>query len=160
PRLQTPAVAQQQPPAVPRLPESPAADPVRVGERFEEVARRVSPAVVYVEAVKPAKPSSGGSSKGTPTEESGSGVLVRIDGQSNVFVLTNNHVIAQAAPAQITVTQADGRLHRPSKVWADPESDIAILRLDTPDPLPTAPLGDSERTRVGQWVLAIGSPFG
>jgi S1-C subfamily serine protease len=113
--------------------------------------------VVYVEATKPAKPSSG---KTSPVEESGSGVLIRIDGQPQTFVLTNNHVIAQTVPEQVTITMADGRLIRPARIWADPESDVALLRLDGTTRLPTAVLGDSDRARVGQWVLAIGSPFG
>src|SRR5262249_54109787 len=71
-----------------------------------------------------------------------------------------NHVIAQAGAEQVTITTADGRLLKPARLWSDPESDVALLRLDGPEQLPTAPLGDSDRTRVGQWVLAIGSPFG
>jgi S1-C subfamily serine protease len=135
---------------------APSTDVVKLGDRFEAVARKVSPAVVYVEATKPPAPAA----KGRTVEESGSGVLVRIDGQPGVFVLTNNHVVALAAPEQITINLDDGRLFRPRRVWADPESDVAILRLDGVDGLPTATLGDSDTARVGQWVLAIGSPFG
>jgi S1-C subfamily serine protease len=75
-------------------------------------------------------------------------------------VLTNNHVISQAPPDQITIQLADGRVFRAAKVWSDPESDIALLGLSTPGPLPTATLGDSDNVKVGQWVLAVGSPFG
>jgi S1-C subfamily serine protease len=160
PRLQTAAHAQPQPQPVAPPPAPVAVDVMRLGERFEEVARKVSPAVVYVEAVKPARSSSGSSGKGGQTEESGSGALVRFEGQRGTFVLTNNHVISQAAPEQITVTLGDGRLFRPGKVWTDPESDIALLRLDGAEGLPTVALGDSDNVRVGQWVLAIGSPFG
>ncbi len=92
-------------------------------------------------------------------DESGSGVLIRIARHPGVYVLTNNHVIQQAPADQITISLADNRLLKPSKVWADPESDVAILRLDAAD-LPAAALGDSDNVRVGQWVLAIGSPFG
>jgi serine protease Do len=128
----------------------------RLGDRFEQVARRVSPAVVAIEAVKPSnKP---GSKTGS-VEESGSGVLIRVNGQRGVLALTNNHVVTQAAAAQITVTLADSRIMKPSQIWTDPESDIAILRLDD-DNLSTVSLGDSDSTRVGQWVLAFGSPFG
>ena len=140
--------------------EMPATDLVKLSDRFELIARRVSPAVVYVEATKPANLGSSASAKGRPVEESGSGVVVRLPNQNGAFVLTNNHVIAQARPEQITLNLADGRLLRPSRVWADPESDVAVLRLEGVDNIPTAPLGDSERARVGQWVLAIGSPFG
>jgi S1-C subfamily serine protease len=61
---------------------------------------------------------------------------------------------------QISIGLADGRVLRPAQIWADPESDIAVLRLDGVDDLPVAALGNSDQMRVGQWVLAIGSPFG
>jgi S1-C subfamily serine protease len=119
----------------------------------------MAPAVVAVEASKPATSTANGKTT-KPVEESGSGVIVHLDGRPGFFVLTNNHVIAQARPEQISINLSDGRLLRPGRVWADPESDVAVLRLDKVDNLPTAPLGDSERVRVGQWVLAVGSPFG
>jgi len=131
-------------------------DLLGVSDRFETVARQVSPAVVYVEASKTTRAASG---KASSLEESGSGVLVRSESVSEALVLTNNHVIAHTPPEQITVSLGDGRLFRPNRVWADPESDVAILRLDATN-LPTVPLGDSDQVRVGQWVLAIGSPFG
>jgi serine protease Do len=121
---------------------------------FEEVIARISPAVVAVDAVKPPSPTS----KTKPVEESGSGVLVKLDGGRGTYAITNNHVIAGATPKEITATCHDGRILRPSRVWADPESDIAVLAVD--DDVPTATLGDSDRVRVGQWVLAFGSPFG
>jgi S1-C subfamily serine protease len=130
-------------------------DASRLSDRFEEIAHRVGPAVVAIEAVKPATKAG----KTRSVEESGSGVLVRVAGQRGVLALTNNHVVSQAAPAQITVSLADNRIVKPSQVWTDPESDIAILRLDDEN-LATVSLGDSDRARVGQWVLAIGSPFG
>ncbi len=128
-----------------------------LSDRFEAVAARVLPAVVAVEAVKPAKPLPGG--KGKPVEESGSGVLVKLDGRPGSYILTNNHVISQARSEQITVSLADGRVYHPAQVWADPESDIAVLGIDAPN-LPAATLGNSDGARVGRWVLAIGSPFG
>ena len=63
-------------------------------------------------------------------EESGSGVIARLDGRPGYVVLTNNHVVAQSKPDQITVSLADGRIYRPTQVWADPESDVAILGID------------------------------
>ena len=54
----------------------------------------------------------------------------------------------------------DGRVFRPVAVHADPESDLAIMAIDSPQPLPTATLGNSDNAKVGRWVLAIGSPFG
>ncbi len=152
PRLSVPAVAQSG--------TAPArGDPMGLGDRFEAVARQVSPAVVSVEATKPATP--GSTSKSKTVEESGSGVIVRVQGRPGIYVLTNNHVIAQALPEQITLNLSDGRLLHPVRIWADPESDVAVLQLDPrEDRLPTARLGDSDRMRVGQWVLAVGSPFG
>jgi S1-C subfamily serine protease len=137
---------------------SPSSEVDRLGERFERVARKVSPAVVSVEAVKP--PTSSGNAKSKPVEESGSGFLIRAAGVRETLVLTNNHVISGAAPGQIAVSLADGRLLRPSQIWADPESDVALLRLPGADNAPVAMLGDSDSARVGQWVLAVGSPFG
>jgi serine protease Do len=133
-----------------------ASDVGRLGDRFEYVAARVSPAVVAIEATKPARPGA----KSRSIDESGSGVLIRVPGQRGAFALTNNHVVQQAPPDQITVSLADNRILHPNRVWADPESDVAVLRLDEREDLPTAALGDSDRVRVGQWVLAIGSPFG
>jgi serine protease Do len=148
----SPAVAQM---STPRSTDS-TLDAARISERFEYVARKVSPAVVAVEAVKPAR---GNSSKSRSVDESGSGVLIRVARHPGVYVLTNNHVIQQASADQITISLADNRILKPAKVWADPESDVALLLLNDPD-LPSAALGDSDHARVGQWVLAIGSPFG
>jgi S1-C subfamily serine protease len=130
-------------------------DLARTSERFEAVARKVMPAVVAVEARKPA-----GGKRQKAEEESGSGVLIRPDGQHGLLVLTNNHVIADAGPKAITVSLSDDRIVKVAQVLADPESDVALLRLDGPDNAPTAALGDSDAVRVGQWVLAFGSPFG
>jgi S1-C subfamily serine protease len=130
----------------------------QLGSHFEAIASKVSPAVVAVEAVKPAPAND--SKKRTSLEESGSGVIIRMPEQQFFLVLTNNHVVAGAKVEQITVQLSDGRVFRPGKVWADAESDIALLRLDGTVNLPTAVLGDSDRIRVGHWVLAIGSPFG
>jgi S1-C subfamily serine protease len=132
----------------------------RPGGRFEYVASRVAPAVVAVEAVKQASSARGTSGKNRSIDESGSGVLIRIARHPGVYVLTNNHVIQQAPPEQITISLSDNRIVKPSRVWADPESDVAIMLLDGGERLPTAALGDSDTARVGQWVLAIGSPFG
>jgi len=133
-------------------------DILKIADRFEAVARLVSPSVVYVEATKPGGAATPG--KSHSVEESGSGVVIRVPSQRSPLVLTNNHVISQASPDQIAVNLADGRLLRPGRIWTDPESDVAILRLDGVDNLPSAVLGDSDKARVGQWVLAIGSPFG
>jgi S1-C subfamily serine protease len=155
PRLVIPVAAQQVPDPAP-----PSREVLALSDRFEAVARSVLPAVVSVESTRPAKFGPGSNAKSRAIDDSGSGVLVRMDGRAGYFVLTNNHVIAGARPDQITVHLADGRVLRPAKVWADPESDVSVLGLETTVALPTAVLGDSDRAKVGQWVLAFGSPFG
>jgi S1-C subfamily serine protease len=128
--------------------------PAQLGERFEAVIRQTAPSVVSVEAVKPPAPG-----KTKPVEESGSGVVMRLDGVPGIVVITNNHVINGARADQISVHLADDKIVRPSKVWADPESDIAALKVEGEGLVP-APLADSDRAREGNWVLAFGSPFG
>jgi S1-C subfamily serine protease len=130
------------------------AELTKLSERFEWASGKVLPAVVAIEAVKP--PQAG---KTRSTEESGSGVIIQGEAGKNVYVVTNNHVVSGAAPEKIAVTLSDGRVYRPAAAWADPESDVAVLRIDKGG-LPTATFGDSDKVRVGQWVLAMGSPFG
>jgi S1-C subfamily serine protease len=120
------------------------------------VVQQVSPAVVAVDAIKPTTTDGAGNK---PVEESGSGVLLRWPNRRTPIAVTNYHVIGTAPPQQIYLTLADGRILQPTRLWVDPESDLALLQLDDPD-LPTAELGDSDKVRRGQWVLAIGSPFG
>ena len=83
----------------------------------------------------------------------GSGFIISDDG----YVITNHHVVKDAE--EIIVKLSDRRMLVAELVGSDPRSDIALLKLDTTD-LPTARLGSSESVKVGQWVLAIGSPFG
>ncbi|TWU05748.1 S1C family serine protease [Stieleria varia] len=83
----------------------------------------------------------------------GSGVIVSDDG----LVITNHHVIARAK--RVEVQLSDETKVAVIKVMSDPESDIAILRLDTSRPLSAVAVGDSDALEIGDWVLAIGSPF-
>ena len=83
----------------------------------------------------------------------GSGVIVDTDGH----LVTNHHVIQGAD--EIRVQLADGRVATPSIVGTDPDTDLAILRVDLPDP-PVMPMGRSNELRAGDVVLAIGNPFG
>jgi serine protease Do len=151
------------PPVLPETPDRPAlTTETAPAELFERVIRKVGPAVVAVDAVKSASAtaSPAADKKGNkPTEESGSGMMLRFEGFRGTFVVTNNHVVSVAKADQVTVTLADGRIFRPDVLRADPESDIALLRLAA-EGLPTVPLADSNQVRVGQWVLAFGSPFG
>src|SRR6266849_3458911 len=84
----------------------------------------------------------------------GSGVIVDPSG----IVLTNAHVVERAT--DIEVTTADGKKHKAKVVGTDPKTDLAVLKLQGGGPYPAANLGDSDRVKVGDWVLAIGSPFG
>jgi S1-C subfamily serine protease len=129
---------------------------IQLSDRFEAIAAKISPAVVSVEAIKTAKLTA----KGKPVEESGSGVIVKSDVKAGHYVVTNNHVVSQSKNEQITIQLQDGRVLRPSAVYSDPESDLAILAIESPQPLPVALLGNSDNAKVGRWVLAIGSPFG
>jgi Do/DeqQ family serine protease len=74
------------------------------------------------------------------------------------YILTNNHVIENAQ--DITVRLSDSRKLTATLVGRDPKTDLAVLKVDAAGPLPAAEIGDSERLRVGQWVIAIGNPFG
>src|SRR5216117_1133580 len=141
-------------------------------EAFTTAADRVTPAVVNVSAV-PRKQSAEETPerfreffgeefyerffRRRPREEaraSGSGVLVDPRG----YVLTNNHVIENAQ--DITVRLSDGRKFTAKLVGRDPKTDLAVLKVEAPSPLPAAELGDSDHLRVGQWAIAIGNPFG
>ena len=85
---------------------------------------------------------------------SGSGVVVDPQG----YILTNNHVVENAQ--DITVRLSDGRKFTAKLVGRDPKTDLAVLKVEAPSPLPAAELGDSDHLRVGQWAIAIGNPFG
>ncbi|MCI0705808.1 MAG: trypsin-like peptidase domain-containing protein [Planctomycetia bacterium] len=139
----------------PPLPPVPPLDPNEksLPDRFQAVIKQVGPSVVAVDAVRPPAPGS------KPEEESGSGVMVKLPNTKGVVVVTNNHVVGAAQPNKVYVTLSDGRIVQPARIWADPESDISLLNLED-DSLPVIPLGDSDRVRRGQWVLAFGSPFG
>ena len=85
---------------------------------------------------------------------SGSGVIVDPSG----IILTNNHVVAGGG--QIMVRLHDGREFKAVDIKTDPRSDLAILGIEGAGPLPAARLGDSGKAQVGDWVLALGEPFG
>ena len=84
----------------------------------------------------------------------GSGFII----DSSGYVVTNNHVIAEATEVQVTLT--DGRQFPAEVVGADPKTDLALLKIDAPTPLPTVSFGGSDAVRVGDWVVAVGNPFG
>jgi serine protease Do len=184
--LSTPAWAQPAPSRTPTVdkrtpttkPPASKIDPravlLAMEEAFSAVADRVTPAVVNVSTVS-RRPAAGSTDdpprfreffgdefyeryfRRRPREEpraSGSGVIVDPAG----YILTNNHVIEKAQ--DITVRLSDSRKFTATLVGRDPKTDLAVLKVEAPGPLPVVELGDSERLRVGQWVVAIGNPFG
>jgi serine protease Do len=84
----------------------------------------------------------------------GSGFIIDKDG----FILTNNHVVEQTD--EIKVMLANGKEYDAEIVGRDPKTDLALIRIETEEDLKPLPLGDSEELEVGDWVLAIGNPFG
>ena len=87
-------------------------------------------------------------------EARGSGFIISADG----IIVTNNHVVKDEA--SITVTLDDGTILPAKVIGTDPRTDLAILRVSAPHPLPYLQLGDSDQIRVGEWVIAVGNPFG
>ncbi len=83
----------------------------------------------------------------------GSGVIVSPDG----YLITNNHVIEDAD--QIEVTTNDNRVFAAELIGTDPSSDIAVLKIIGSEPFPYVRFADSDQTRIGEWVLAVGNPF-
>ena len=141
---------------------------------FADVAERLNPAVVNVDATSLGSapppddselsvPKDGdghpwglphrGEDLDVPRRGTGSGVIIEADG----YILTNHHVIERAE--RILVKLADGRTLRAEVVGSDPDTDIALLKVDGKRRLPAAPLGDSDTLRVGEWVCAIGNPL-
>jgi serine protease Do len=86
-------------------------------------------------------------------------VLLRTPRIRQPFVLTNRHVVAEAALSAIKLKLSDGRIVNPREKLEDPESDLAVLKVDDPG-LPTAEFGDSDNLDIGHFVMAMGSPFG
>ena len=84
---------------------------------------------------------------------SGSGVIIRPDG----YIVTNNHVVNGATSIQVTLN--NNQQYDATVVGTDPATDVAIIKVDANN-LPTIPMGDSDALRLGEWVLAIGSPLG
>ena len=143
---------------------------------FADVVERINPAVVNIDATTRGRDRGGGGAAaaspeapdpfdgpfdfGTPRERetprrgAGSGFIIDADGS----ILTNNHVVDRAE--RITVKLADGRTVRARLIGADPDTDIALIKIDGQSGLPVAPLGDSSTLRMGEWVCAIGNPLG
>jgi serine protease Do len=139
---------------------------------FVDLAAKLSPAVVNISTEQKSEPTSETSSPegesdpfdrfGQPFERYGlahphslgSGFVVNKSG----YILTNAHVVEDAQ--QIAVTLQDGREYSARVIGHDQKTDVALIKIDAAADLPTAPLGNSDRVRVGEWVMAIGNPFG
>ena len=120
------------------------------------VAKLMGPAVVHIEADIPPE-ANPAYNHNRHIEEAGSGVI--IERNHHYYVLTNRHVVRKAAPPAIRINLSDGRLLHPDRVLEDRETDVAVLPITAPD-LVSATLGDSSRLEIGDFVLAVGSPFG
>ncbi|MEO7055716.1 MAG: trypsin-like peptidase domain-containing protein [Caldimonas sp.] len=163
--MTTPAVPALPPPARNVLPIGPDSAPAAAG--YRTAARRASPAVVSITAsragAREQRPDDpmfrfffGDRARQMPQERQvglGSGVIVSPAG----YLLTNNHVIEGADDVEVAL--GDGRTAKARTIGTDPESDIAVLKIDL-DKLPVIDFGDVDQLQVGDVVLAIGNPFG
>ncbi|NLE87131.1 MAG: PDZ domain-containing protein [Myxococcales bacterium] len=141
-----PGVLDQPAPPPPAPPVLPAPSLGDRPQSFADLAERADPAVVFVRTIQ-------ARARRIVGEGQGTGFVFDSDG----FILTNNHVIDGAR--DIHVAFPNGRELRAEIVGKDPPTDVAVLRVKERG-LPFVPLGDSDATRVGDWVIAIGNPFG
>src|SRR5215831_3171079 len=117
-------------------------------------AEKVSPSVVFIEVHQPNRSRRGNAPRmPQETRGSGSGFIFTPDG----FILTNSHVVHGATKIEVTVS--DGHKHQADLIGDDPDTDLAVIRINAPNLVP-ANLGDGQRIRVGQLVIAIGNPYG
>jgi serine protease Do len=122
--------------------------PDSLSNAFARVAEEVEPSVVHIKVTE------GEERLIYAREGTGSGVIVNSSG----YILTNHHVVRRAS--KITVKLLDGTEHPAKVVGQDQQTDLAVIKIEAPRPLPVARMGDSDKLNVGDWVLAIGSPFG
>jgi serine protease Do len=144
--------------------------PVELSSAFVEISRQVEPSVVNINTVSQPSMKAGRSRESQEPRSpldllpfsrergarrgNGSGVIVDVKG----YILTNRHVIEGAD--RIRVKLHNGQELIATVVGSDAETDLAVLKVESREQLEAARMGDSDQTRVGDWVLAIGSPFG
>lgn len=144
--------------------------PEALSASFVEIAQRVEPAVVNIDTTQAADPESDNEDKTDrttnpfydmlrrqpprPTRGVGSGFIIDPKG----YILTNFHVVDGAS--RITIGTLSGERFRARVIGVDKETDLAVLKIDSDHELPFMKFGDSNAAQVGDWVLAIGSPFG
>lgn len=142
--------------------ETPADKELRGLQALEEIqstitslAERVMPMVVNITPIREITSSDGFKRRGSYTQGSGSGVIVREDG----IIVTNNHVVGEdTTEAEVRLSDKTHQIAR--IIGRDKETDIAVLKIETDRKLPAAQFGDSSVLKVGQWVLAVGNPMG
>lgn len=120
---------------------------------FADLAEKLTPSVVNISSFSQNETENGEGN--TPLSESlGSGFI--IDG--NGYIITNNHVVDKAE--SISITLSDDTKTEARVIGKDPKTDLALIKIETKRPLNAVKFGDSDKIRVGDWVLAIGNPFG
>jgi serine protease Do len=156
--------------------------PRQMSNQFSQIAKSLEPAVVNINTESTIKPTVrrrgqapgddqenpfgdffdkffGGQGDNGPIRERslGSGVILDPKG----FIVTNRHVVEKADRIRVKVQdEPPNVLHDAKVIGTDQETDLAVIKIDVDKPLPTAKLGNSESMQVGDWVLAVGSPFG
>ncbi len=122
---------------------------------IRRIVKFASPSIVHIEATKKAESGKGFAS--SRVEEAGAGIIIELFGSQ--YVLTNRHVVYPAELSSIRFELSDGSTMRPTRIWADSSTDVAVLELPRKD-LISAKVGTSDQMDIGDFVLAVGSPFG
>jgi serine protease Do len=128
------------------------------GMVLRKVVQFVKPTVVHIDAERNDSFNTRGRRATSSIEDAGSGTIIEYKGK--YYILTNRHVVKAAASTRtIKIKLADGRTITPTQVWTDPATDIAVMGVSA-EGLVAARVGDSNGVDVGDFVLAVGSPFG